>query len=458
LIDSLKSKNKKSILVCVIGDYSISDLTIIKNSLRHYYDLKRVITFRDEINNEDLDVTGIDEIIIVPVENKRVELFQKVDELLQFGVRLKITPLYETWPEGVLEIGDLKNVEIEDLLTRKEPKLESPLLSDLYKGKVILITGAAGSIGSEISRQLSQSEFEKLILVDQSESMLYDLEQELISFGIVNFDVVLTDIRNPQSLVTIFDLYKPNIIFHAAAYKHVPLMERYPKEAVEINIKATKNIANLAIKYKVEKFIFISTDKAINPISVMGSTKRISESYLLGLNSKKEVSSRFIVTRFGNVLGSSGSVIPLFKKQIENGGPITLTDKETTRYFMSIKEACQLVIQSAIIGNGGEVFTFDMGVSIKIYDIAKKMIQLSNVEFSDKKDIEIIGLRPGEKLHEEIICESHSVLNTVRDKIKVARPNFENWDELEKQIFELYLIKDSVEIKIKLKAIIETLD
>jgi FlaA1/EpsC-like NDP-sugar epimerase len=286
--------------------------------------------------------------------------------------------------------------------------------------KIILVTGAAGSIGSEISRQLSKYNHKHLILIDQAESDLYELQQELIQNKVHNFTAIVADVRDKLRMQAIFKEHNPQKVFHAAAYKHVPLMEDSPYEAVKINIQGTKNIADLSLEYDIERFVMVSTDKAVNPTNVMGATKRVAEKYITCL-SKKNSTTKFTITRFGNVLGSNGSVIPLFKKQLENGGPLTVTHKEITRYFMTIPEACRLVLEAGTMGDGGEVYIFDMGKSVKIFDVAKKMIHLSGYKYPEDIDIEITGLRPGEKLFEELLASGENTISTYHEKIMIAK-------------------------------------
>ena len=283
-----------------------------------------------------------------------------------------------------------------------------------------MITGAAGSIGSELVRQIANYSPKNIILIDNAETPLYQIELELIEFPqVVNYEIILCDIRNKPRMKLIFDKFKPDIIFHAAAYKHVPMMENNPTEAMLTNIEGTKVVADLAVEFSIEKFIMISTDKAVNPTSVMGASKRIAEIYTQSLN--KNSNTKFITTRFGNVLGSNGSVIPLFAKQIEQGGPVTITHPKVTRYFMTIPEACQLVLEAGAMGQGGEIYIFDMGKSVKIIDLAKKMITLSRLTLG--KDIQIIytGLRPGEKLYEELLNNEENTIQTHHSQIMIAK-------------------------------------
>ena len=296
----------------------------------------------------------------------------------------------------------------------------------------ILVTGAAGSIGSEICRQVIHYKPKKLVLLDQAESNLYDLEHEFKSLVIAeNWEIVIGDVTNYSRMERLFSHFKPNIVYHAAAYKHVPLMELNPSEAVTTNVSGTKNLVNLSNIFNVQKFVLISTDKAVNPTSIMGASKRIAEIYAQSYNEKSN--TQYITTRFGNVLGSNGSVIPLFKKQIENGGPLTVTDENITRYFMTIPEACQLVLEAGNMGNGGEIFVFDMGESVKIIDLAKKMIKLSGLE-EDDINIKITGLRPGEKLYEELLSDSENTLPTHHNKILIGKVKEYNFKTIEPKI------------------------
>ncbi|MFL1895403.1 polysaccharide biosynthesis protein [Aquimarina sp. 2-A2] len=361
----------------------------------------------------------VSEIIVSIPHIGKKRLSEITDQLLPFNVKVKIVPAVNDWIDGKLNASQIKQIQIEDLLDRAPISLENQNIKRELKDKVIMITGAAGSIGSEIVRQASFYNYKQLILVDQAESALYDLQQELLSKEVTNFVPLVADIRDHQRVETIFQKYKPNMVFHAAAYKHVPLMEANPCEAIKINVLGTRKLADLSSKYGVDKFVFVSTDKAVNPTNVMGATKRVAEMYIKCLH--KTSKTKFITTRFGNVLGSNGSVIPLFKKQIENGGPLTVTHKDVTRFFMTIPEASQLVIEAGTMGNGGEIFIFDMGESVKIFDLAKKMIRLSGLNYPNDIDIEISGLRPGEKLYEELLADTENTLPTYHKKIMISK-------------------------------------
>jgi FlaA1/EpsC-like NDP-sugar epimerase len=381
---------------------------------------------------------------------------QIIDKCLAYNVRILNVPPVSQWIKGELSFKQIKKINIEELLERDEIILDKENLAKQLNGKTILITGAAGSIGSEIVRQISAFNAKKIILLDQAESPLYDLTIELRDRNKLNlFEEVIADISNLPRMQRVFEFYKPEIVFHAAAYKHVPLMESNPSEAVITNILGTKNVADLSVKYKVEKFVMVSTDKAVNPTNVMGASKRAAEMYIQALSTNSK--TKFITTRFGNVLGSNGSVIPLFKKQIEKGGPITLTHPDITRYFMTIPEACQLVLEAGAMGNGGEIFIFDMGKSIKILDLAEKMIKLSGLVLH--RDIEIIytGLRPGEKLYEELLNNSENTLPTHHSQImiaKIAPANIAIVAPLIDEIINLFETQDNMKIVSKLKALV----
>lgn len=358
--------------------------------------------------------------IIISIQTLRpARLLELVDSLSKLPVKVKIVPPLKSWIDGNLNSTQIKAVQIEDLLGREPILINNPVFQKEFTHKTILITGAAGSIGSELTRQLSQFKIDKLILVDQAESFLYNLQQELINKSILNIESVIGDVRSKEKMDQLFVKYQPNIVFHAAAYKHVPFMEQFPKEAICTNVVGTKIISDLAIKHKVEKFVFISTDKAVNPTNVMGASKRIAEMYINSLNTIGV--TKFITTRFGNVLGSNGSVIPLFQSQIKKGGPITVTHRDITRFFMTIPEACQLVLEAGCMGNGGEIFVFDMGKSIKIYDLALNMIRLSGLKFPSEMNIKITGLRPGEKIYEELLANGENTLATYHEKIMIAK-------------------------------------
>ena len=383
-----------------------------------------------------------------------------VDQCLEYNFKVYNVPLISNW-ENQKEISQkVKNIQIEDLLERKPIVLDNKSITKQLKDKTILITGAAGSIGSEIVRQVLSFNPKKIIILDQAETPLHHLSLEteaIISNSKIR--TIVGDIRNKEALENLFSSYRPQVVFHAAAYKHVPLMEENPSQAILTNIQGTKNLADLSCKYNVKKFVMVSTDKAVNPSNVMGASKRIAEKYvqslhLRSLSENDPKATKFITTRFGNVLGSNGSVVPLFTKQIANGGPITITHPDIIRYFMTIPEACQLVLEAGSMGNGGEIYIFDMGKPVKIIDLARKMIKLAG--FIPEKDIEIqiVGLRPGEKLYEELLNDTSKTLPTYHEKIMIAQEIQEEFETLHVDIDELIAIanqyqNDAVVTKMK---------
>nr|WP_294858804.1 nucleoside-diphosphate sugar epimerase/dehydratase [uncultured Fluviicola sp.] len=341
-----------------------------------------------------------------------------VEKCIEAGVEVKKVPSPKSWINGSFTAKQIAQVNIEDLLGRKPIILNQEKLAENLKDQVILITGAAGSIGSGIVRQVLEYHPKLVVLLDQAESAMYDLEFELNQLkDIPPFEIVIGDICNEERMELLFETFKPSWVFHAAAYKHVPMMELNPSEAVRNNVMGTKILVDLSNEKSVYKFVMISTDKAVNPTNVMGASKRIAEMIAQAANKGK---TQFITTRFGNVLGSNGSVIPLFRRQIEQGGPVTVTDERITRYFMTIPEACQLVLEAGIMGSGGEIYVFDMGKSVRIVDLAKKMIQLSGLELGKDIEIRFSGLRPGEKLYEELLNDAENVRETHHPKILIA--------------------------------------
>ena len=372
--------------------------------------------------------------LIVAIKNPdKAKKRQVIDICLANNVEILNVPSPTDWINGEFTSKQIKKIHIEDLLGRDSIKLDPERLSDEFNQKTILVTGAAGSIGSEIVRQLVQYSPEKIILLDQAESPLYNLQVELKEKRLLHLtETVIGDIRNYERLENVFKTLKPDYIFHAAAYKHVPLMENNPSEAIITNVLGSKNLVDLSLKYDVERFVLISTDKDVNPTNVMGCSKRIAEIYAQSANQLGK--TKFITTRFGNVLGSNGSVIPLFKKQIENGGPLTVTDKRITRFFMTIPEACQLVLEAESMGKGGEIFVFDMGQSLRIYDLAKKMVKLSGLELNKDIEIKITGLRPGEKLYEELLTNEENTKETHHPQILIAKVRDYNFEEISADI------------------------
>lgn len=376
-----------------------------------------------------------------PWRKKRI-----IEKCLLARITVKSIPPVDTWINGEFTARQIKKVKIEDLLEREPIELDVANISNELNDQVILITGAAGSIGSEIARQCLAFKPKKLILLDQAETPLYNLQNELKNS--TNAEVVVADVRNIGRMKKVFEYFSPAFVFHAAAYKHVPLMEHNPYEAISTNVFGTQNIANLATEYGVKKFVLVSTDKAVNPTNIMGASKRIAEIYVQSLNAKLHLEAddhtKFITTRFGNVLGSNGSVIPLFEKQIEEGGPLTVTHPDITRYFMTIPEACQLVLEAGVMGKGGEIYIFDMGESVKIVDLAKKMIRLSGFQVGTDIDIVFTGLRPGEKLREELLNDKENTVGTHNPKIMIAKVPEYNYLEVNDVINKLYKEKDQI--------------
>ncbi|MDN5214124.1 nucleoside-diphosphate sugar epimerase/dehydratase [Fulvivirgaceae bacterium BMA12] len=389
-----------------------------------------------------IDKYDVKELIItirdLPLERKN----EIVDLCLEHGVKVRIIPKTDDWVKGELDLQQIREVKIEDLLGRESVELDNREVKDQIKGKTVLITGAGGSIGSEMVRQVAACLPDTLVLLDQGETPLYEINREMKDFSAyVKVVPVVADVSEPLRMEKVFASFQPQIVFHAAAYKHVPMMEKNPSEAVLCNVLGTKTLADLAIKYKVDKFVMISTDKAVNPTNVMGATKRIAEIYVqsinMFLNKNQEKCTGFVTTRFGNVLGSNGSVIPLFKKQIEDGGPVTVTDPEMTRYFMTIPEACQLSLEAGIMGKGPQIFIIDMGESIKIVDLAEKMIQLSGKKLGEDIEIVFTGLREGEKLYEELLNNQENTLPTHHPKIMIAKVREEAYEEVKEKTLKL---------------------
>ena len=386
---------------------------------------------------------GAEGVIIADKSLSKEEELTIIDQCLEFNYKVYNVPLITDW-ENQKEISQkVKTIQIEDLLERKPIVLDSKLISKQLKDKTILITGAAGSIGSEIARQVLAFNPKKIILLDQAETPLHHLQLE--TEGLNSNTKIITlvaDIRNKEALAKVFKAYLPQVVFHAAAYKHVPLMEQNPSQAILTNIEGTKNLADLSCLHKVNKFVMVSTDKAVNPSNVMGASKRIAEKYVQSLQSKKrnsgeKITTKFITTRFGNVLGSNGSVVPLFTKQIAAGGPVTITHVDIIRYFMTIPEACQLVLEAGAMGNGGEIYIFDMGKPVKIIDLARKMIKLAGFIPEKEIKIQVVGLRPGEKLYEELLNDTSKTLPTYHEKIMIAEEIQVEFDTLNEDIEDL---------------------
>ena len=424
-------------------DFSIIGF-IDDNSSKHAKAIGGVQVFGPDrvFNDRFMERMQPDQLIISIQKSLSAEKKQEiVDNALEYGLKVRIVPPLEEWIHGELSARQIKAIRIEDLLEREPIELDNVNISREIKDKTVMVTGAAGSIGSEIARQLLYYRPQKIVLLDQAESALYDLELDIrdknpSKAGLI--EVVVGDVANEKRMRRAFEAFHPDLVFHAAAYKHVPLMESNPYEAVNTNVFGTKVVADLAQEFKVDKFVLVSTDKAVNPTNVMGATKRTAEIYTQSLSKTKGNSTQYIITRFGNVLGSNGSVIPLFKKQIEKGGPVTVTDSRITRYFMTIPEACNLVLEAGAMGQGGEIFVFDMGESVKIYDLAKKMIRLSGLEVGRDIEITEIGLRPGEKLHEELLAIKENTKNTYHPKIMIAQVDEYAFKTVREQLGELH--------------------
>nr|WP_314865823.1 nucleoside-diphosphate sugar epimerase/dehydratase [uncultured Flavobacterium sp.] len=386
---------------------------------------------------------GAEGVIIADKSLSREEQTQIVDQCLEFNYKVFTVPPITNW-ENQKEISrKIKNIQIEDLLERKPIVLDDKSISRQLKDKTVLITGAAGSIGSEIVRQVLTFEPKVILMLDQAETPLHQLtlETQTLETNTIIYSVI-ADVRSKKAIESVFSIYHPQVVYHAAAYKHVPLMEGNPAQAIVTNVKGTKNLADLSCKYGVAKFVMVSTDKAVNPSNVMGASKRIAEKYVQSLQWKHKknntgVVTKFITTRFGNVLGSNGSVVPLFTKQIAAGGPVTITHKDIIRYFMTIPEACQLVLEAGAMGNGGEIYIFDMGKPVKIYDLARKMIKLAGFTPDVDIRIDVVGLRPGEKLYEELLNDTAKSIPTHHEKIMIAQEMEEEFEDLHQDIIEL---------------------
>jgi len=470
-LESIKSKeNKENVVIYGAGVSGLlTKRTIEKDRLIN----QKIVAFLDE--NKKLDGNRLEGIkifsadkleflntdiridnIIVAVQNPiKKNINNLVERCLDLNISLKKVPRPQSFINGEFSSKQLSRIKIEDLLGRKPIILNQQKISKDLDNKIILITGAAGSIGSGLVKQIAKYNPKLLVLLDQAESPLYDLEQYLIThYPLLKFDNVIGDIRNYDRLKRTFEFYKPSIVFHAAAYKHVPLMENNPSEAILTNVKGTKNLVDLAIENKCQKFVMISTDKAVNPTNVMGASKRIAEIYSQKKNELGE--TKFVTTRFGNVLGSNGSVIPLFKRQMEEGGPLTITDERVTRFFMTIPEACQLVLEAGSMGKGGEIFVFDMGESVKIIDLAKKMIRLGGLEIGKDIEIKITGLRPGEKLYEEVLAKEENTIKTHHPQILIAK-NRRQEDlvlDLISSLIEMFSQQKNFDIVKKMKEIV----
>lgn len=406
-----------------------------------------------------VDSKNIDEIIIAIPSAKPAIINNIYERCSKTDCKVKILPSMSQLINETISLQKIKDVDIEDLLGREPIMANLEEIAQYLGGKVVLVTGGGGSIGSELCRQIASYEPRKLLMLDNYENNLYDILNELTKkYPELDLVPIIANVREMNRLDEIFADYKPNIVFHAAAHKHVPLMENHPEEAIKNNVFGTWNVAHCADKHQAERFVLISTDKAVNPTNVMGATKRIAEMIIQSLNEKSK--TEFVAVRFGNVLGSNGSVIPLFKKQIEQGGPVTVTHPDITRFFMTIPEAVQLVIQAGSMAQGGEIFVLDMGKPVKIMDLARNLIRLSGFEPNEDIDIEITGLRPGEKLYEELLMNEEGLKATKHNKIFVAKPLHTDYELLKRELEHLsttiYKTADHQEIKEYVKVLVPT--
>lgn len=423
---------------------------------------KPVLELTDNIK-EIVDKLDVSSIIFAGNSLNAEERFLLVKDCLENDIKVFNSPLVINWSEKTSVTDQLRSLQIEDLLDRDPIKLNDKIKAKKIQGKTVLVTGGAGSIGSEIARQVASYNPAKLIILDQAETPLHSLSLELTStFPDMDFEFTICDVANRNRLRILFDSFKIDVVYHAAAYKHVPLMESNPSEAIVTNIYGTKNLADIAAKNKVKYFVMVSTDKAVNPTNVMGASKRVAEMYVQSLYFKnitkgKKVTTKFITTRFGNVLGSNGSVVPLFKKQIEAGGPVTITHPDIIRYFMTIPEACQLVLEAGAMGKGGEIFIFDMGEPVRIMDLAEKMIKLAGYSLNEDIEIKITGLRPGEKLYEELLTEESKTLPTHHEKIMISEDHSGDFEYINNEVNKIIkaAIKNNNTISVaKLKGLV----
>lgn len=465
------SGNKENVVIIGTGDLAQIVKRTFDNDIAIKYKVAAFIDLSEKnIRNkfEGINIFSVENLkmliekykissVVFATKFTNTEIKNNISDIcLSYNVKILIIPEASKWINGELKASQIKEIKIEDLLEREPIVLNKDYIEKQTIGKVVMVTGAAGSIGREIVIQLTKFKPKLIILFDQAETPLNDISLELEEiYKFKDIKIIIGDLINAKRLEYIIDRYKPSVIYHAAAYKHVPMMEKNPAEAVITNVLGTKTLADIAHLRNVERFVMISTDKAVNPTNVMGASKRIAEIYTQALCTVSK--TRFITTRFGNVLGSSGSVIPRFRTQIENGGPVTVTHPEITRYFMTIPEACQLVLEAGAMGNGGEIFIFDMGKSVKIIDLAKNMIRLSGL--AEGKDIKIVftGLRPGEKIYEELLNNKENTIPTHHPQIMIAKVITYNYNEVTEKIENLISIVntyDNYEIVSKMKQIV----
>lgn len=432
----------KSIRNQVDSRYVVSGFVSDMQDMQGRFLMGKRVYPNDEHLVEKMEDFGVHTLLVSPLKNEAIRNNpEMVERLIKAGIRIYMIPAAQEWDgKSDLDHRQLKEVDIEDLLPRDKIEIDLKAVEELLTGKSILITGAAGSIGSEIVRQIAKFTPQKLILIDQAETPLHDIRLMMArKWPDIEAETIVSDICMKERMEEIFGIYRPDYVFHAAAYKHVPMMENNPGESVRNNVEGTRIIADLAVKYRAKKFVMVSTDKAVNPTNVMGCSKRICEIYVQSLDKaekdgKVEGVTQFVTTRFGNVLGSNGSVIPLFKEQIKQGGPITVTHPDIIRFFMLIPEACKLVLEAGTMGNGGEIFVFDMGKPVKIVDLARRMIQLSGAK---NVEIKFTGLRDGEKLYEEVLNEEETTKPTFHPKIKIAQVREYDYADVCRQVDEL---------------------
>ncbi|QQV03370.1 MULTISPECIES: polysaccharide biosynthesis protein [Chryseobacterium] len=472
LID-YKGSSKIRVAVVGVGDASVSLARAILHNPNYPYRLEGFLTKRSDSNKAlllgrkiyNIDkffkdknlVNQFDAVLIIKEIMSKQELVEWMTCALDNGLKVLKAPTLSKMRESDF-VGGIRNLQIEDLLNRKPIRIENEEVKKRHSGKSVLVTGGAGSIGSEIVRQVAQFEPSVIVVVDQAESPLYELELDLLEkFPHQKFKFVLADISNSYRLEALFENYQFSMVYHAAAYKHVPLIEENPHEAIFVNVLGTRNVAMLSKKYKVNRFVMVSTDKAVNPTNVMGASKRTAELFVQSLQGSEGNTTKFITTRFGNVLGSNGSVIPHFKKQIEKGGPVTITHPDIIRYFMTIPEACELVLEAGTMGSGGEIYVFDMGEPVKILDLARRMIKLSGFTPDEDIKIKFIGLRPGEKLYEELLSNDATTVPTHHHKIMISKDPCLRFSEIEmlcKQIIKSAVKRDKLQVVRILKEIV----
>ena len=471
--DAMKSRiaanrRVKKVLIYGVDDKSVAMIMRLQNST-HYRILgcltygsklrsyrvseQQVYYFEDE---EDLRQVAtrlsIDGVLFPTAECAQGERDRLIRYCESQGIKVLVTPPVDEVVDGKIMRQMIREIKIEDLLGRAEININMNEIESALSGRTVLVTGAAGSIGSELCRQVAKFDVKRLILFDSAETPMHNIRLELEArFPELEFVPVVGDVRIRERVDMVYRVYQPSVVFHAAAYKHVPLMEENPCEAVLANVVGTRNVADLAVKYRVEKMVMISTDKAVNPTNIMGASKRLAEIYIqsLGLaiaEGKVEGATRFVTTRFGNVLGSNGSVIPRFREQIEKGGPVTVTHPEIIRYFMTIPEACRLVMEAATLGNGNEIFVFEMGEPVKIADLARRMIELAGLKVGEDIEIEYTGLRPGEKLYEEVLSTKENTIPTSNEKIHVAKVCQYDYSKVAEQITTLSALAAQVDV------------